>query len=205
MKFKILNKEIFFTTSDYASQNNLEISAASKQLQRLYLKQVIEKVTRGVWVNINNPYYNPLGAVPFLLAKEQGYVSFLTALHYHGIISQIPAKFQIATTGHSRQLKSSIGYFEFIHITPSMMRKGIEWSQGKCNYLIATPEKALIDTLYISTRKGKRFSSIPEIDLEEIDVKYLKSLLKDIIKSKIIKSAIQRSLTLISGRQDLFF
>lgn len=194
MNFKFLNQEIFFTTYDYARQNNLSISAASKQLHRLYVKQVIEKVTRGVWTNTNHPYYNPLGAVPYLLNKEQGYVSFLTALHYHGMISQIPEKFQIATTGHTRKLKSPIGHFEFIHLAPYIMIKGIEWSKSKSNYLIACPEKALLDTLYISTRKGQRFSSLPEIDLEELNIKYLKQLLKENIRSKNIKSYIQKYL-----------
>lgn len=194
MNLKFLNQEIFFTTNGYANQNDLEISAASKQLHRLYAKQVIEKVTRGLWANINHPYYNPIGAVPYLLGKEQGYVSFLTVLHHHGIISQIPAKFQIATTGHTRKLISPIGHFEFIHLSPHMMNKGIEWSKSKSNYLIATAEKALLDTLYISTRKGQRFSSLPEIDLEELDMKYLKHLLKESIKSKIIKTSIQKYL-----------
>ncbi|MBI2995585.1 MAG: hypothetical protein HYY52_02625 [Candidatus Melainabacteria bacterium] len=191
MNLKFLNQEIFFTTSNYACCNDLEISAASKQLHRLYAKHVIEKVTRGVWANINHPYYNPLGAVPYLLGREQGYVSFLTALHYHGVISQIPAKFQVATTGHTRKLISPIGHFEFFHLTPLMMNKGIEWSHSKSNYLIANAEKALLDALYISTCKGKRFSLLPEIDLEEVDVKYFKKLLKETIKSKITKSAIE--------------
>ena len=194
MNSKFLNQEIFFTTHDYASQNALEISAASKQLHRLYAKKAIEKVTRGIWANINHPYYHPLGADPYLLGKEQGYVSFLTALHHHGIISQIPSKFQIATTGHTRELKSSIGHFDFIHLTPHMMNKGIEWSKSKSSYLIANAEKALLDTLYISTRKGQRFSSLPEIDPEELDMKYLNRLVKETIKSKIIKTSIQKYL-----------
>jgi len=194
MNFKFLNQEIFFTTNDYARQNDLEISAASKQLHRLYTKKVIEKVTRGLWVNIYHPYYHPLGAVQYLLGKEQGYVSFLTAMHHHGIISQIPVKFQIATTGHTRKLISPIGHFEFIHLTPYMMNKGIEWSKSKSNYLIACAEKALLDTLYISTRKGQRFSSLPEVDLEELDMKYFKSLLRQTIKSNIIKTAIETCL-----------
>ena len=46
-----------------------------------------------------HPYFHPLSCVPYLLGKEQGYVSFLTALHLHCVISQIPKTIQIATTG----------------------------------------------------------------------------------------------------------
>ena len=34
-------------------------------------------------------------------------------------------------------------------------------------YLIATAEKALIDTLYLSTRKNRRFARLPEVALEQ--------------------------------------
>ncbi len=198
MNLKILNQEdfIFFTTRNYAINNNLEIAPASKQLQRLYSKKNIEKVTRGIWANTDHPYYNPFGAVPYLLGKEQGYVSFLTALHQHEIISQIPRKIQIATTGHSRTLISPIGYFEFIHLNPSMMTKGIEWTNHKTPYLIAAPEKAILDTLYISIHKGKRFTSLPELDFENIDLKSLKSLIQRSIKNKRIKKAIENLLNL---------
>ena len=190
MNMKYLQEEFIFTTNSYASSNDLELSSATQQLSRLYKKHSIEKVTRGVWANVNHPYFSPLAAVPYLLGKEQGYISFLTALHHYGIISQIPSKIQIATTGHRRELKSSIGFFEFIHLTPYMMREGIKWGNSKSKYLIASPEKALLDTLYISTRKGKRFSSLPELDLENLNMKQFKSL-KNTIKSKEIKAAIE--------------
>ena len=190
MNTKYLQQEFIFTTNSYACSNDLELSAAAKQLNRLHKKHSIEKITRGIWANVNHPYFSPLAAVPYLLGKEQGYISFLTALHFYGIISQIPSKIQIATTGHYRELKSPIGFFEFIHLTPYMMREDVRWSNSKSKYLIASPEKALLDTLYISTRKGKKFSSLPELDLENLNMKRFKYL-KDNIKSKEIKTAIE--------------
>lgn len=192
MNTKYLQQEIIFTTNSYARSNDLELSAATQQLNRLHKKHSIEKVTRGIWANVNHPYFSPLAAVPYLLGKEQGYISFLTALHSYGIISQIPSKIQIATTGHYRELKSPIGFFEFIHLTPHLMREGIDWSNSKSKYLIASPEKALLDTLYISTRKGKKFSSLPELDFDEVSIKKLKHLVKNSVKNKKIKAAITK-------------
>lgn len=192
MKGDFLNWEIVFTTNNYACSHGLSLSAASKQLNRHCTKHMIEKITRGIWANIHHPNYSPLVAVPYLLGKEQGYISFLTALHSYGMISQIPIKIQVATTGHIRKLISPIGHFEFIHLAPHMMKEGIRWSDGKSNYLIASPEKALLDTLYISTRKGNRFSSLPELDLEDLNVKQLRRLIKTSIKSKAIKIAIEK-------------
>ena len=197
MNIKYLQEEVIFTTNSYARSNDLDLPSATQQLNRLHKKHSIEKVTRGVWANVHHPYFSPLAAVPCLLGKEQGYISFLTALHSYGIISQIPSKIQIATTGHHRELKSPIGFFEFIHLTSCMMREDVKWSNSRSKYLIASPEKALLDTLYISTRKGKKFSSLPELDLENLDMKRFKSL-KDNIKSKEIKTAIEEYMTNIS-------
>ena len=192
MNTKHLQEEVIFTTNSYARANSLELSAAAKQLNRLHKNHSIEKVTRGIWANVNHPYFSPLAAVPYLLGKEQGYVSFLTALHFYGIISQIPSKIQIASTGRRREVKSPIGFFEFIHLTPHMMKEDIKWSTSKSKYLIASLEKALLDTLYISTRKGKRFSSLPELDIENLNIKQFKRLMKNSIKSKVIKIAIEK-------------
>jgi len=45
------------------------------------------------------------------------------------------------------------------------MKQGIKWSDTHLPYLIATAERALIDTLYLSTRKNRRFAILPEVDI----------------------------------------
>ncbi len=161
------NEFIIFTTRDYASAVSLSMSAASKKLARLKEKKLLVRVTKGLWANANHPYFNPLSCVPHLLNKEQGYISFLTALHFQGVLSQIPKTIQIATTGHSRILKSVVGHYEFFQIKPELMKQGIEWSETQLPYRQAMAEKALFDILYIATRRNRRFSSLPELNLNE--------------------------------------
>ena len=156
---------VIFTTREFAIQGGLSISAAAKRLARLSEKSLLTRVTKGVWANTSHPYFHPLSCVPYLLGKEQGYVSFLTALHLHNVISQIPKSIQIATTGRGRKLISPVGRFEFFQIKPELMTQGSNWSDSELPYLIATPEKALVDTLYLSTRKNRRFAQLPELDL----------------------------------------
>ncbi|MFT5172762.1 MAG: putative transcriptional regulator of viral defense system [Gammaproteobacteria bacterium] len=156
---------VIFTTRDFATRCELSLSAAAKRLARLAEKQQLTKVTKGIWAKTAHPYFHPLSCVPYLLAKEQGYVSFLTALHLHGVISQIPKTIQIATTGRGRILASPIANFEFFQIKPELMREGADWSESKLAYLIAGAEKALVDTLYLSTRKNRRFARLPELDV----------------------------------------
>ncbi len=196
MNFKILNSEdfIFFTTRDFASLNKLSISAATEQLKRLEAKTLIIKLTRGIWANINHPYFSPIAAAPYLLNNEQGYVSFLSAMNRHGMISQIPQSIQIASTGRPRKLQSPIANYEFIQLSPNMFLEGINWAptNSTISYQIASPEKALLDMLYISTRKGNRFSSLPELDLtQNFSKKKFINLLNKCIPDKRLRTAIK--------------
>ena len=158
---------IIFTTRDFAGYSSISMSAASKRLLRLADKKLLTRITKGLWANISHPWFHPLACVPYLLGKEQGYVSFLTALHLHGLLSQIPKTMQIATTGHARTLNSPVGHYEFLQIKPELMKQGTKWSDTHLPYLIATAEKALIDTLYLSTRKNRRFARLPEVDIRQ--------------------------------------
>ncbi len=158
---------VIFTTREYANHVGLSMSAAAKRLARLSEKKLITRVTKGVWANTSHPYFHPLSCVPYLLGKEQGYISFLTALHLHGVISQIPKTIQVATTGRARSLDSPVGRFEFFQIKPELMKRGTDWSETRLPYLIATPEKALLDTLYLATRKNRRFARLPELDVTQ--------------------------------------
>ncbi|MEM8816304.1 MAG: hypothetical protein AAGE85_10775 [Pseudomonadota bacterium] len=156
---------VIFTTREFANEEGVSISAASRRLARLSLRSRLTRVTKGVWANTGHPYFHRLSCVPYLLGKEQGYVSFLTALRLHGMLPQIPKGIQIATTGRGRVLDSPVGRFEFFQLKPELMRQGADWSESRLPYLIADPEKALIDTLYLSARKNGRFARLPELDL----------------------------------------
>ncbi len=155
---------VIFTTREYANYNGISMPAASRRLSRMFGKELLTRVTKGIWANTSHPHFHPLACVPYLLGKEQGYVSFLTALHLHGLISQIPKTTQIATTGRGRTLESPVGRYEFFQIKPELMKQGAKWSETHLPYLVATAEKALIDTLYLSTRKNRRFARLPEVE-----------------------------------------
>ena len=166
---KLLNSDDFvvFTTREFASHIGISMSAAAKRLSRLSEKEFLTRITKGVWANTGHPYFHPLCCVSYLLGKEQGYVSFLTALHLHGVISQIPKTIQISTTGRARSLISPVGHYEFFQIKPELMTQGVDWSESRLPYLVASAEKALLDALYLATRKNRRFARMPEIDVTQ--------------------------------------
>lgn len=181
---------------------NLSIASASRKLKSYEKKNIVKCITRGIWANTNNKNFSKYALSTYLLGKEQGYISFLSALQRHGIISQIPTTIYIATTGHSRvaQVKDQ-GKLEFFQLKPKYTHSGVKWLESKMPYAMATAEKALLDCLYLSTRKGNRFSHFPELDLSNIyKLKFMK-LLKEHLFSKPIHTAIEEKFMELLARE----
>jgi predicted transcriptional regulator of viral defense system len=194
---KLKDSEVIFSSREFALTHGLSLSAASHQLKTAARRGEIVRVTRGVWARRDHPHFSPLSCVPWVLGQEQGYVSFLTALHRHGAISQIPSVIQVATTGHSRKLSTPVGRFEFFQLKPEMMLAGVEWSETHVPFRMATPEKALLDTLYLATRKGRRFASLPELH-RIFDDRAIASLLPAQRLPDPVARSIRMKLSLIS-------
>ncbi len=193
-QIRFLQDHPAFSTREFAFLCGLSISAASRKLAHLEAEDAVIKVTRGIWCQLFHARFSPNQAVRLLLGNERGYVSFLSALHTHGALSQIPAAIQVATTGHGRMIETPIGRYEFHQLKPEMMRFGIEVSETNPPYLCASAEKALLDTLYLSTRKGKRYSSLPELDGSAFGPAKLKRLADALCYSDAIASAISARL-----------
>ncbi|MDO8734284.1 MAG: hypothetical protein Q7K21_03900 [Elusimicrobiota bacterium] len=80
------------------------------------------------------------------------------------MIEQIPQTITLASTTHTRKIKTAVGTFIVHKILPSYFF-GFDWYKGTENFLIAAPEKALADCLYLFTRKKKQYGYFPELNL----------------------------------------
>lgn len=139
------------------------LSNTVQTLNYLSKQGMISKITRGVWgLEIGNEKLNAYKIIPFLLHNHRAYLSFISALHLYGIIEQIPQMITVASTSHTRIIQTKLGTFYIHKIAPSFF-KGFDWYKGSGRFLIAEPEKALIDCLYISTRRKKQFGYFPEL------------------------------------------
>ena len=130
-------------------------------------QEIVRAVVRGLWCDPADPRFTPFLLVPFLAGGHQAYVSFLSALNLHGMIEQIPHIVFCATTGHTRLRKTPVGTFSFHRIHPNFFA-GFDWYRGGRDFLIATPEKALVDSLYVSSRGGNQFGFFPEIEFGKV-------------------------------------
>ena len=79
-----------FTTRELAALSGKSLSTTTQGLGYLARQGVLLKVRRGLWVDAAEERLSVFSAVPFLVPGQRVYVSFLSALHLHGIIEQIP-------------------------------------------------------------------------------------------------------------------
>lgn len=153
-----------FTTRQIAALRGGSVSATSQALARMEHRGLVKRVTRGVWCIPDDPRFSPHSLVPLLAGGHRAYVSLISALHLHGLMEQIPQIVYAVTTGHTRERATSVGTYSYHRISPGLFA-GFDWYGERQDFLVATPEKALFDSLYLSSRKGRRFSFLPEVDL----------------------------------------
>ena len=151
-----------FTTRELAMISKSSLSNTTQKLNTLEKKGLVFKVARGIWAEVGNEKLSPYALIPFLLPKNRSYVSFISALHLYGIIEQIPQVITLASTIHTKTISTKIGTFIIHQILPAFF-DGFDWYRKTGDFLIAEPEKALIDSLYLSTRKKKQFRYFPEL------------------------------------------
>lgn len=151
-----------FTTYQLSSVSGRSSSAVTQALTNLAQDDFLFKIHRGVWAEKSDRPINPYAVIPFLFTRNRAYVSFISALHLYGIVEQIPQVITLASTSHARAIHTKVGTFYVHRITPPFF-DGFTWYKGEGSFLIAEPEKALIDSIYISAYKKKQFGYFPEL------------------------------------------
>jgi DNA-binding transcriptional ArsR family regulator len=153
----LMTRTPVFTTADVAAITGMARSNVSRDLAKLADEGLIVRIRRGLWAITNHPDFSSYEVVPRLFTGEhEGYVSLLSALNLHGMIEQIPRAVHVVTTTQRASLVTPVGEYEF---------GGQGSYRGTGTFDIASPEKAVFDTLYLSARKGRRFTHLPEIEL----------------------------------------
>jgi len=146
------------TTSEAAALWGVSVKAGSEMLRRLAAAGVVHHLRRGLWARGE---IDPLRAVERLAEPDTAYVSLLTALRLHGMVDQLAPAVQAVTTGRARSVETPIGAFELHHLSPAFCR-GFDRAAG---FPLATPEKALVDVLYLSATRDRTLSRLPELEL----------------------------------------
>jgi predicted transcriptional regulator of viral defense system len=100
----------------------------------------------------------------YVAAPSPSYVSLLSALRFHGMISQLPRSTYVVTLGRPQEVETSLGDFSIHTVAPEVFGGFVATPEGA---LIALPEKALLDVFYLSGTKPRTFSALPEVELPD--------------------------------------
>ena len=135
-------------------------------LTRALVKGLIERVVRGVYLNLLRENPPVLEEVACFL-RTPSYISCEWALNRHGILLQVPTVCTVLTlntsVGASRNLSYAGVTIEFSRIA-SRLFTGFETREG---FNLALPEKALLDAIHL--RKTVPFRDELEIDRLDLD------------------------------------
>ncbi|MBI4350021.1 MAG: hypothetical protein HY550_01150 [Elusimicrobia bacterium] len=129
------------------------------------------------------------------------YVSLDYALSHYGMIPERVENVTSVTTGESRRFSTPFGVFTYRRLPPRRYAPGIRWSgEGDVRYLLASPEKALVDKVW--TDKG--FSSARPGDFNtylfkdlRMDEQRLSSLNADLLAT-IARAFASRKITMLT-------
>jgi predicted transcriptional regulator of viral defense system len=149
------------TTEDAAVRMRVSLSAASRTLGRLADKGLILKLRHGLWSL--DADIDPLRIPEHLTAPLPAYVSLHTALHRHGMIEQIPRVVYAASLATTRRIVTTIATYSIHRLAPEFFG-GYE-TDRVAHVKMATPEKALLDVLYLTAARSRLFAHLPELEL----------------------------------------
>jgi predicted transcriptional regulator of viral defense system len=150
-----------FRTADAAAYLTLSNSTASQTLARLAKAGHLLSLRHGVWAVPG--ILDPLALPGHLTAPFPSYVSLQSALYYHGVISQIPHLIYAVSVGRTRVFQTPLGTVSIHHLQPEFFF-GFELMET-AGVTMATPEKALLDYLYLRPARSNLFRALPELEL----------------------------------------
>jgi len=131
--------------------------ALRNQLTRWQKKGLIIQLKRGIYtLNKEDRKVNPSR---FFLANQllwPSYVSLESALGYYGFIPESVADVTSVSTKKTSRFTNPIGRFVYQRIKPEAFRGYYTYKdEAGLECLIAEPEKAVVDFLYLNLRKFK--------------------------------------------------
>lgn len=143
-----------------------------KHLMRL--KQDFYLITEKV--RVSKPSLFELASVLY----GPSYISFESALSYHGLIPEAVFTTTSATSKRSRNIETEIGSFSYYHIPIKVFHIGVSNTLDYCsNIFIADPFKALADMIYVKKKSWSNIIALSNdlrIDIENLQFSDLELL-----------------------------
>lgn len=196
---KAINKP-YFSWQDIRLKN---LKIFDYQLSLWKKRGDISRLKRGLFVFSEEKENISVQEISFLLC-EPSYISLESALSYYGFIPEMVYSITSVTAKTTRKFKNDFGNFIYHHVKPDLFFGYVSNETKYGKYLMAEPEKALLDFLYLKSGEIENESDISELRLnigemkKIIDMKKLSSYAREFNVAKV-----DRIISLIFGNANL--
>lgn len=179
MNYPAINKlkgKLYFTLEDVSSSFGIRPESARVLCSR-YVRQGIFTRLKNNFYTLSDKWEN-MGRVDFLrianMLQVPSYISFLTALSYYEVTTQVPRSFfESASLKRTAEFSVRKSIFNFYKIKKEYF---FDFSK-KDGVFIASKEKAFVDAVYLISF-GKYSLDVNALDLGKIDGKRIKVIMK---------------------------
>lgn len=146
------------------------------QLSRWQRAGRLIQVKRGIYL-LAEAYRKQNVYEPYLayVLKRPSYISLEKALEYHGLIPEAVSVYTSVTTKRPGRFVSGVGVFNYRHVKNSLFWGYESVSVNKQTGFIASPEKALMDLIYLNGLKISleylkelRLQNVGKINLDKL-------------------------------------
>ncbi len=164
-------KKDYYSVKDIERILDIQVDNLRKQLTRWVEKGILVRIAKGIYA----PYGTEIDVLK--IANQMyypSYLSFESVLSKYGILSQVPYTLTFATPKRTKKMILNDTEVEFTKLSDKYYF-GYVFEDG---VNIASPEKALVDCLYLVS-KGKRSLNIDELYLKNIDKEKLIEIAKE--------------------------
>lgn len=180
------SKQIF-SLSDLRKLLGMESdNTAYKRVQVLIEAGILTRIMKGYFMLAAN---RPSNLAIANVLYRPSYISLETALNYYGMLIQVPQQVTSVTTNMSKERYVEETPFTYAHLD----KRYFTGYQRVESFLIATPEKALVDTVYFVAQR-RRMTDLSELQLDQIDFDQVRAF-ADSIANRAFRNAMDRFLT----------
>lgn len=143
------NDLYYFSPATLAALLDVPRGKAYEVLRRLKAEDLVRPVESGKYLLLGFQPEQVLSNPMFIATRlaHPAYVSFWSALHFHGLTEQVPRTVFVATTRKRRPLNFDGARFVFVRMAPYKFFGYQRERVGDLPVLVAELEKALVDSL----------------------------------------------------------
>ncbi|MFB6181647.1 MAG: hypothetical protein ABEJ24_02000 [Candidatus Magasanikbacteria bacterium] len=142
------------------------LNISSVQLSRWKKRNYINTLKQGVYYFTDQKEAISREEISFTI-YQPSYISLRYALHHYNLIPDVVHGITAITTKKTNEFRNDFGYFSYKHIKPELFFGYTVRSNGSRKYLLAEPEKALLDYFYLHSSDLETKDQIEQLRINE--------------------------------------